>query len=304
MKIDRMLAITILLLSRDRVSAKELADRFEVTTRTIYRDIDAINLAGIPIVSYQGKEGGFGILDGFKLDRQIFTIKDMVSILSPLEGINNALKSESITKVIDKIHSLIPGNSKDYVTSSLNRMLIDIHPWGSSGEWKEQFKKLQNSIENLRVIKISYVAGNGKESIRKMEPMTLIFKSYTWYLWGYCLERADYRMFKLSRIRSLEVTNVIFSHRGESYKEPDEYKLGVVDITLKITANFLNRAIEYFEYSNIVKVNDGYIINLAFPPGEWIKEYIFSFGSNVQVIEPLWLKEEIIKEAKNILNMT
>ncbi|MBN2617501.1 MAG: HTH domain-containing protein [Spirochaetales bacterium] len=150
MKIDRLLAITILLLSREKVTAKELSKRFEVTTRTIYRDIDAINMAGIPIISFPGKDGGFGIIDGFKLDRQIFTIKDMISILSPLEGVNKALKSESITQVIDKIHSLIPGNRKDEVSTSLSRMIVDIHPWGMSQDWKKQFITIQNSIENNR----------------------------------------------------------------------------------------------------------------------------------------------------------
>ena len=118
MRIERMLSITILLLSRDRVSARELAKRFEVSVRTIYRDMDAINVAGIPIISYPGSDGGFGIIEGFKLDRQIFTTRDMVSILSPLEGINRALNSEPITQVIDKIHSLIPSNERVDVKSS------------------------------------------------------------------------------------------------------------------------------------------------------------------------------------------
>lgn len=303
MRIDRMLAITILLLSRDRVSAKELANRFEVSVRTIYRDMDAINVAGIPIISYPGADGGFGIMEGFKLDRQIFTTQDMVSILSPLEGLNKAFKSEAITQVIDKIHSLIPGNEKQSVSKTLNRMIIDIQPWGRSNRWKELFQKIQNAIEKQRVIEISYTNSEGRESIRKLEPMTLIFKSHTWYLWGFCLEKSDYRMFKISRIQNLEVSGKTFIHRGECYTVNHEFEGKTVSIKLKCKKSFKAKAIELFNKDQLKEKDHALYITLNYPPGTWIKEYILSMGSNVEVLEPKWLKEDIKAEIKIMMEL-
>lgn len=303
MRIDRMLSITILLLSRDRVSAKELANRFEVSVRTIYRDMEAINVAGIPIISYSGTDGGFGIMDGFKLDRQIFTTQDMVSILSPLEGINKALNSEAITQVIDKIHSLVPSNEKKNVTSSLNRMIVDILPWGQNSRWKELFSLIQKSIEKQKILKISYITADGVTSSREIEPMTLIFKSYTWYLWGYCLNRSDYRMFKLTRIKDFEETSKGFLHRGENYTEPKSFTTDLVKLKYKSTMDFLGKAMDRFGEENVTTVGDEVFIDIDFPAGEWVKELTLSLGPNIEVLEPEWLRSEIIEDSKKILNL-
>ncbi len=302
MRIDRMLSITILLLSRDRVSAKELAERFEVSVRTIYRDMEAINIAGIPIISYPGNEGGYGIMEGFKLDRQIFTTQDMISILSPLEGINKAFKSEAITNVTDKIHSLIPGNVKSEVNTSLNRMIIDINPWGQSDRWKVMFQEIQKAIENQKILIIEYTSGEGRSSKREIEPMTLIFKSYTWYLWGYCLERSDYRIFKLSRIRNYNILPKNFILRAESYSEPLTNRGENLFVKLKCSLGFYDRAMELFEMKNIDKKENHLEINLDFPTGEWIKEFILSLGSKVEVLEPDELRETIKEEIKSTLS--
>lgn len=134
--------------------------------------------------------------------------------------------------------------------------------------------------------------------------MTLIFKSYTWYMWGYCLKRSDYRMFKLSRIRKIDLTSNFFIHRGEKYMDPEEFIGEIVKITLKINKEFLSRAKEYFQEKNINEIDNEFFASIEFPNGEWIKEYLLSFGSNIEVLEPLWLKNSIINEAKKILNMT
>lgn len=301
MRIDRMLAITVLLLSRERVSAKELSERFEVSIRTIYRDMDAINIAGIPIISFPGADGGFGIMEGFKLDRQIFTTQDMVSILTNLEGINRAFKSEAITKVTDKIHSLIPSNEVKRIKSSLSKLIIDIHPWGLNDRWKKDFRDIQRSIEDNRVIKIHYVSGEGKTTKRELEPMTLIFKSYTWYIWGYCLKREDYRLFKISRIRDIEVTDKRFIYRGEVYKEIEKYPGTPVKIVLESDEKFYFKALEHFGLENIDREDNKILITLLYPPGEWIKEHILSFGSHIKVLEPKWLQDEIKEESMKIL---
>lgn len=298
-----MLTITILLLSRDRVSAKELSKRFEVSVRTIYRDMDAINLAGIPIISYPGNDGGFGIMEGFKLDRQIFTTRDMVSILSPLQGINSALNSEEIEKVIDKIHSLIPNNERERVNNSLNRMIIDVAPWGDNKRWKKLYETVQKAIENQRILILSYVTGEGKSSVREVEPMTLIFKNFTWYLWGYCLNRFDYRLFKLHRIKDITRTDKKFIHRGDSYREPTDFTQELVKLKLQCDKGFLTKAIEKFGFEYITELEDKIEINIEYPRGEWIKEYILGLSSNIEVLEPNWLRDEIKTDLIKLSNI-
>lgn len=302
MRIDRMLTITILLLSRERVSAKELAERFEVSVRTVYRDIEAINVAGIPIISHQGVDGGFSIMEGFKLDRQIFTTQDMISILYPLIGINRTFNSESIRQVIDKIQALIPHNEKQHINSSLDRVLVDIDPWGINEEWKQTYENLHRAIEQQYKVEITYIDGEGDRTTRILEPMTLIFKSYTWYLWGYCIKRSDYRLFKLSRVKECKLLHEHFIRKEKSYEQVP-FSGTEIELKLKGKLSFLPRALEIFTPESISQSNENIFITTKMPPGSWLKDFIFSFGSKLQIIEPEWLREEIKKELNESLSL-
>lgn len=300
MRIDRMLSITILLLSRERVSAKELSKRFEVSVRTIYRDIEAINIAGIPIVSLQGRDGGFGIMEGFKLDRQIFTTKDMASILTSLEGINRGLDSEEIKSVVDKLHSLIPENQKEEVSKRTNRLLIDITPWGEPNRRKAIYKDFDSAIEKQKLVEIDYINPQGISSNRTVEPMTLIYKNFSWYLWAYCQKRKDTRLFKLNRIISYKITNIAFINKGIIYTESHGINLKPVPITLEAKLSFKGQAIEKFGIETITEYKDHIEINIEFPEGAWIMEFILSLGCNVKVISPLELRDKIIEVSNSI----
>ena len=138
MRIDRMLAITVMMLNRDRISARELAERFEVSIRTIYRDIEAINLAGIPVISYPGNNGGFGIMDNYKIDRQVLSLKDMLSILSALKAISSSLEFSELDNAIEKINSLVPRGKTGQKNLFAEQFVVDILPWG--------FRKRQKTL--------------------------------------------------------------------------------------------------------------------------------------------------------------
>ncbi|RUM36698.1 MAG: YafY family transcriptional regulator, partial [Desulfobulbus sp.] len=146
MKLDRLLSIVIMLLNRQRVQAKDLADHFEVSTRTIYRDIEAINRAGIPVVTHQGNKGGLGIIDSYKLDRQVLTLQDMVTMLSVLKGVNSTFKDRQINNAIEKIHALVPEHKQEFVKNHVDQIVIDVMPWGSSLKHKEKMMTLQQAI--------------------------------------------------------------------------------------------------------------------------------------------------------------
>jgi predicted DNA-binding transcriptional regulator YafY len=219
MRIDRMLSITVMLLNRERIPAKELADKFEVSVRTIYRDIDAINMAGIPIVSYQGNSGGFGIMPNYKLERQLLTFDSMVSILSALKGVNQTLGDESIDGAIEKITSLVPKEKADDLHSMTERIVMDILPWGSSRRQRENLQLVHAAIAANKLVEFDYLSDNGSIVNRSVEPMTLVFKGYAWYLFGYCLVRKDFRLFRLTRMRELAILDDSFNRKNVSYRD-------------------------------------------------------------------------------------
>lgn len=198
MRIDRMLSIVITLLHKEKISARELADKFEVSVRTVYRDIQAINRAGIPIITYAGSSGGIGLMDTFKLDRRLLSMEDFIYILSSLKGINETLDNKEIENAIDKISSLVPKEKSELIDSQLEHIIFDMVPWGYAKKQTKKVKSLHESIINKQIIEFQYIDQNGKATKRNVEPMSLVFKGSTWYLFGYCKKEmttvfSDYR---------------------------------------------------------------------------------------------------------------
>lgn len=200
MKLDRLLSIVIILLNRDRVSAADLAKRFEVSVRTIYRDIDAINLSGIPVVSFQGKGGGVGIDEDYRLDRQVLTIPDLVSIFSALRSVSTVFETVELSSALEKVRTLVPKACRFEADALQDQIVIDILPWDFRAREKQLLKEIRQALCDRRVIEIEYRTFEQKSSTRAVEPMTLVFKGHAWYLYAFCRARKDYRLFRLSRI--------------------------------------------------------------------------------------------------------
>ena len=306
MRIDRMLAITVILLNKDRISARELADRFEVSIRTIYRDVDAISMAGIPITSYAGKQGGFGIIDNFKLDRQLLTMKDMLAMLSALKGINATLENEELNSAIDKITCLIPDDKTNLLEDYLQHISIDILPWGTQKKQQKFLKKIHNSVKENNIIKFRYENSKGEIRERKVEPMTLIFKGYAWYLFAFCLYRKDYRLFRLSRMKDVNILEEKFVRKSKTHKEyfKESDKSGkMTNIILKCSNKIKQKVIEYFGEENVeVQENGNSIVNFSAPEDDWLYSIILSFGEYVEVLEPEQIRNIIKEKAEKIFS--
>lgn len=307
MRIDRMLAITIILLNKDRVSAKELADKFEVSIRTVYRDIDAISMAGIPITSYSGKQGGFGIIDSFKLDRQLLTMKDMLAILSALKGINATLENQELDSAIEKITCLIPDDKTNLLEDHMQHISIDILPWGYKKSQQKYLKCIHNSIAENKIIEFQYENAKGEIRKRKVEPMTLIFKGYAWYLFAFCLLRNDYRLFRLSRIKDVNIVDEIFVRKEKTYKGfySESYQsTKLVDVVLKFSNNVRQKVIEYFGEERADIQDDGNIIvKFAYPEDDdYIYSMILGFEEHAELIEPAFMRENLKEKVEKILS--
>jgi len=295
MRVERMLAIVIILLNRRKVTAKELAGHFEVNIRTIYRDIKAINMANIPVISNQGVDGGYELVDNFKLNKQHFSSKDMKSILSALKGVNTAVNDLELSIILEKIESLIPKKEKEKIRKS-KYIVFDMTKWDNSKNNQKNMEVLYDMIKSSKLVEILYSDSKGKSSVRIIEPMTVVLKGFAWYLFAYCREKSDFRMFKLSRIKKLSPLDLSFERKEKEYNEVDfQWKAPKLEkVVLKFDNKIEFLVKDYFKRGNFSTDSDGFIVlTIDMPIDNWISGMILSYGDNVEVIEPKYLRDEI-----------
>lgn len=310
MKINRLLAIVTILLNRDKVSAAELAEKFEVSIRTIYRDIEAINMSNIPIVSQAGNGGGFSIMSNYKINHQFLTFEDMVSISEALKNMNEFLQDKSIDKTFEKIVSIVPENKRTIFNSHFQQIAIDNLPWGFKKSKAEdlKYKTIYEAMESKNCISFSYRNAKNEISTRAIEPLTLVFKSFSWYIFSFCTLRNDYRYFKLSRMNNLNVLDNKIQDNRMSY---EEYKNAssenncnkLTKIKLKFSDDVRYRVEDCFDEEQIKYQDDkSMIVETYLYEDEWVYSMILSYGEHVEVLEPQHLRKIIIGRAENILN--
>lgn len=303
MKTDRLLSIVIYLLNHDTVSAAKLAERFEVSKRTILRDIEQISLAGIPIKSLPGVNGGYSIMEGYKLDGRLVNDEDSSSIITALKGFISAYDNKRYNAALEKISSVLP-KQKD------QSIFVDFSAAGENKEIQEKLKIIEKAINDKYAIKISYVNALGDTSSRHVEPIALNYRWYAWYLLAFCTLKKDYRIFKIVRISELESTQTVFSKKHD---EPtvlleqafQDKGRKYIDITLLCKAEIKVQVCEYLG-GNITETldNGDFIMNIHLPEDErmWFA-MILSFGNMVMVLEPDDLKTRIIETVENVLSL-
>jgi len=302
MRLERLVSIVFLLLNHERIAASELAEKFDVSVRTIYRDINTIDRAGIPIVSHTGQNGGFGIMDTYRIDKQVLSIKEMGSIVTALKGVNKALEDQELDLTIEKISSLIPGpiDKKPDFSSPL---AIDLLPWGEVKN-KNILQQLYHTANHHKIIEIKYSAAYKKPTKRIIEPMTLFFKGYAWYLFAFCRLRQDYRIFKISRIKEINGTNKTFTPKNKDYREViniSNSEQNRIDLKLKFSPKMKTLIEEQYYSDQLEYLQDGHIlVRTQFPKSEWVYGYILSFGHFVEVLEPEYIREIISESAEKI----
>lgn len=306
MKIERMLTIIVMLLNRNRVTANELAEKFEVSVRTIYRDIETINLAGIPIISHSGNNGGFSIYEDYKLNHQVLTMNNLSSLLSVLTDINATVDDIELESSIEKLQNIVPENKIDDLKLYSEQIIIDLHPYGDSPSQKTLVKTIRQAITQTRLLTIAYRNYDNVASNRQIEPMSLVFKNYTWYLYAYCLLKEDFRLFRVSRIRDYHMDEQSFERRKKSYHEMmalENEQTEMIEIVLKISAMMKSRVEDIFKEEDITVLETGdFYIESMMPQQDWLMSLIFSFGEHVEVLEPKELRQQISSKLKLMNN--
>ena len=290
MKDNRLFRILYYILEKEKVTANELADKFEVSVRTIYRDIDSISSVGVPIFTTQGKGGGIKIDNEFILNKSLFDANEKEQIIAALQGLektNEAYKSELITKL-----------SALFKIKNSNWIEIDFTSWGSNNTYQDLFNTLKIAIINKNIISFSYISSKAEKINRRVKPIRLLFKEQDWYLYAFCLLRNDFRYFKLSRIKDLEVLAINYEDNFENEVLKKELKYeNIVNIKLKFNKSVAFRV--YDEFKAIEEDEKGNLyVEIKIPNNYKLYNYIFSFGSNVEILEP----KEIRNQFKNIID--
>lgn len=212
MKVDRLVSIIMILLDKERIGAQELADMFEVSPRTIYRDIDTINMAGIPVCSAPGVGGGFEIMQKYKIDRKVFSTADLSAILMGLSNLSNMIRGDELVNALAKVKSFIPADRAKDIEIKANQIYIDLSPWMGNRNIQPYLEIIKTALQESRLLTFEYADRYGNKTERTAEPYQLVLKSSHWYWHGYCHKRNDFRLFKLSRTSNLQIQENFLRH--------------------------------------------------------------------------------------------
>ena len=295
MKLDRLLGILTLLLQKDRVTAPALAERFEVTRRTIGRDIDALCQAGIPVVTRQGSGGGISIAEGYKLDKSVLTADELSGLIAALKGLGSVSESAGIERTLDKL-----GIKDDTVVSLREPVVIDLASH-YKGRLTERIELLKRAIREQRLVAFDYYYEKG-EARRRIEPYVVIFRWTAWYIFGYCLERQDWRLFKLTRLWDLSLSDEIYNPR-EIPPEKCDFGAHLHD-NRKIVALFDPSAkyllIDTYGLHSYTETEDGLRLELGYTNKDFMVSWLLGFGGRVKVLEPQEIAEDIRAAAEKI----
>lgn len=295
MQESRLFKIVYHLVNKGISTAPELAEKFEVSVRTIYRDIDALSSAGIPIYAMQGKGGGIAIADDFVLDKSLLSAKEKEQVLMALQGLT-VVEEKNTGELLTKLGSL-------FQTKNTNWIEVDFSNWVKGNENQTVFEEIKKAVFGKNIMQFLYFGSSQNVTERSVVPLKLVFKSKAWYLYGYCLQRNDYRFFKLTRMKQIQIQDERYS--GDIEVPQVVIKQTGAEATVRVTLRFdKNMAFRvYDEFTDDVTEDEsGYLyVHTLLPDNEMLYSYLFSFSDSVEVLEPLYIRERLKEKLENML---
>ncbi|BBI33411.1 helix-turn-helix transcriptional regulator [Cohnella abietis] len=291
-KVERLISIIMILLKKNIVSTNEFAQLFNVSKRTILRDMETLSLSSIPIYSIHGVNGGYGIMDEYKVDKRLLSSSDLENILTALGGLEQILISEEVEITIKKIEAMVSPLS---LKSSIQ---LSFYNWEGRSEVNQTLKTCQESILKRRLVSFDYIDKNGTTSNRIVEPYQLHFSEMSWYLKGFCLHRMSNRTFKLSRIDKLNMDEKTFIPREYLLEQEPEasYQPQLVAIKALISPSIKDQFIERYGRKSIENYSAEFLLATIYvPQGSTGFQFLASFGTNLHVVEPKTYIEDFRK---------
>lgn len=304
MKVSRLVSIILILMDKKRISAQELANMFEVSVRTIYRDIEAISMAGIPVHSIAGVGGGFEVMEKYKIDKKAFSEEDLTTILMGISSIPAVMKSDSFIHTYGKINSLIPEERKEAAHFHTEQMHIDFSHWMGNRDLEDYIETIKTALIKSRIVSFEYINHSGEETKRQVEPYQLILKGSQWYFQGYCYKREGFRLFKLTRMTNLKIED--FEFVPKEHPKPLSNTVEILDkiqisIKLRIHESIMERLLDYCDHDQFLK--DGknhYLVTFPFIENNYYYGILLSFGEYCECIEPLHIRTELKRKIANL----
>jgi predicted DNA-binding transcriptional regulator YafY len=301
MKIDRLLAITTILMNKGSVTAKSLAERFEVSTRTVYRDVDVLSAAGVPVFTSKGSGGGISLMEGFAFDKMLLSGQESESILLALQTLQ-AVRYPEVEQILNKLGALFKNSP---VT---NWVEVDFSPWGSGTEEIEKFNLIRQAILKRNSLEFDYVGTGGHRSARSANPMKLQFKGKAWYLWAWCRIKKDFRSFRITRMRNVRLLSETFEPKTNTEECREDTESGtenyrpMTKLWLKFKPRAEHRLYDDYDDEMIKHNQDGTMeIILHFPEDEWVYGYLLSFGPDLEVVEPEHIRNILLERMQEAI---
>lgn len=305
MKVDRLVSIIMILLDKKRIGAQELADIFEVSPRTIYRDIDAINMAGIPVRGASGVGGGFEIMQEYKVDKKVFSADDLSALLMGLSSLSGMIRGDELVHALAKVKSFIPADRAKEIELKANQICIDLSPWMGNRNIQPYLETIKSALQENKLLSFEYIAHHGNKTARTAEPYQLVLKGNHWYLQGYCRIRNDFRLFRLSRMSNLQMKEEIFAPRD--YQKPQLDFDSILEtmqtkIKIRIHRSVMDRVLDFCTYEDFSPDgNEYYIVNFPFIDNEYHYDILLSFGDKCECLEPLHVREKMKRRIHDIV---
>ncbi len=294
---NRLFEIVYILLQKKKATAKELAERFEVSTRTIYRDVEILSRANVPVYATQGKDGGIALLDKYVLNKTILSEEEQNQILFALQSMKNVSgeSGQNERGVLEKLSTLFNKAVNDWIK-------IDFSSWEKNTAQEARFEMIKKSILNKNRIEFVYYNSNGEESKRIVEPLQIWFKDKSWYLMSYCTLKENYRIFKIARMKEIKILREHFERDLPKQRKDEAQDFKIISLKLEISKSMAYRVYDEFENEKIKKMKNGnFVVSAEYPETEWVYCYILSFGEYAKVLSPKRAREIVKRKLKKSL---
>lgn len=308
MKTDRLIGIIMALLNHDRISAPKLAEMFEVSTRTIYRDMESISMAGIPILAEPGMKGGISILPQYKVNNSLFTENEMSTLLIGLNALSPTLGAGQISGALEKIKALLPTHNRDSLELKASQISIDLTGWKGQTGVKDRLNTIKEALDHSMLLDFKYTSykqGTISRSQRSVEPYQLVLKEGHWYLQAFCKKREDHRVFKLSRMENLRISKTSFKPR-DFFPKPlggtEWVKDRLVAITVLAHPSLWEDISTFSTGKTISRNSKGWLqASIYITEDDHGYRKLQSYGDKLQCLGPERIRRELIQRIKKSL---
>ena len=302
MKYQVMLKIMMQLLQKRKITAKEIADRYEISIRSVYRYIEELSVCGVPIDVARGRYGGITIADTFRLPAGYFTREEYAATLNALNAMASQISDENLLSAKEKLESKQKSERRELAVCG--NIIVDGGTWGDTKKFSDKMRVCEKAVNESKCLLIDYISRGGEHSKRVIDPYVLIFKQNVWYVYAFCHTKQSFRTFKIGRIKSATFTGAEFAKKPFTQNDIDlnfSYTgEQLTEVKLEIEKNMLTDAEEWLGIDNIEPLGDAFVANMTLPDDESLVNKILGYGGAVKVLEPPELKARVKAAAERI----